>query len=433
MQGDEKVEKVNRSYLGVVVLSVVILALSTLVALAAPGDLLGTVNLPGNGNCAVAGTFDGTYYMTMQGGFGVGCAGSTLQVFLPPAGGNGNATLVSTKSIVDGGGSPVSISALAWDPSRSSSGNEMVWGAFANRVFLINIGDPTVSGNALATTQFAHNLSGGLIDGLAWDPNDDTLYWSRDATCCVWQFSLGTGVNPPLGTLMNTVTSKNAAGQADGLVSGVVVGAGNTLYIGRDGAAEIRRIDKTTGDFISQFATTAGRVEDLTCDPITYAPNEAILAKDAYTALYEAFEVEPGTCPLPGEVGGRMTGGGSVLGSRVTHGFELHCDVNQAPNNLEVNWGKGDKFHLESLDTAACSDDPNIDERPPVAGFDTYVGTGTGRYNGESGATIEFTFTDAGEPGKNDDATIKITDAGGNEVLSVSGKLKNGNHQAHPD
>jgi uncharacterized repeat protein (TIGR01451 family) len=191
----------------------------------------------------------------------------------------------------------VSISALAWDPSR-----DLAWGAYADEVWLVDVGDPTVTGNALATFQFNPNVGGAsLIDGLAYDAIDDTLYHSPDVDCNVYHFSLGTNGNA-LGTLLNTVTPKNAAGASDCLVSGVTVGSGDTLYIGRDGDAEIRRIDKTTGDFISQFATTAGRVEDLTCDPVTYAPKEAILAKDAFSSLYEAFEVEAGTCPLPGDV-----------------------------------------------------------------------------------------------------------------------------------
>jgi hypothetical protein len=137
--------------------------------------------------------------------------------------------------------------------------------------------------------------------------------------------------------------------------------------------------------------------------------------------------------PPPPTVEGRMTGGGSVMGSKVTHGFELHCDASQGPNNLQVNWGKGNKFHLESLTSANCSDNSNIDEAPPVAGFDTYKGSGTGRYNGVSGATATWTFTDAGEPGNNDFTEIVIRDAAGNIVLSVSGNLKNGNHQAHAE
>ena len=129
---------------------------------------------------------------------------------------------------------------------------------------------------------------------------------------------------------------------------------------------------------------------------------------------------------------GWMTGGGSVFqeDSRVTHGFTLQCDATDGPNNLQVNWN-GNRFHLEDLSSAVCSDDPSIDPRPPVANFDTYQGAGTGRYNGVSGATAQWNFTDAGEPGRNDLAQIVITNAGGNIVLWVAGNLHNGNHQAH--
>jgi hypothetical protein len=133
----------------------------------------------------------------------------------------------------------------------------------------------------------------------------------------------------------------------------------------------------------------------------------------------------------------RMTGGGSVIdptgtpSTRVTHGFELNCDVSKTPNNLEVNWGKGNNFHLTSLTSATCTDDPNITPNPPAAGFDTYHGIGTGTLNGVAGAAIDFTFTDAGEPGKNDHATIVIKDSSSTIVLSVSGNLQNGNQQAH--
>lgn len=271
----------------ILILAVLVTLLLVTVVLAAPGGLLGTVTLPGNGSCSVGGTFDGTYYMTVE--HAPSCASTTLQIYLPPAGGNGAATLVATKNIDDGGGIGVTISALAWDPGRGK-----VWAAYNDNIYLIDIGDPTVGGNATATWQFkAHRGGYSLVDGLAYDPGDDTLYYSPDVNSNVYHFS-------PTGTLLNTVTPKNAAGQADGRVSGVVVGTVNTLYIGRDGAAEIRRIDKTSGDFIAQFATTSGRVEDLTCDPVTYAPLEAVLAKDAYQGLYEAFEVEPGTCPLVG-------------------------------------------------------------------------------------------------------------------------------------
>jgi hypothetical protein len=142
---------------------------------------------------------------------------------------------------------------------------------------------------------------------------------------------------------------------------------------------------------------------------------------------------------------GRMTGGGSVFdneqgevtidGNRVTHGFELHCDANRNPNNLQINWKDAQSnqhhFHLTDYLTAVCSDSPLIAPEPPVASFDTLVATGNGKYDGEAGAYAEWTFTDAGEGGSGDTATIRVWDADGNLVLDVSGFLTFGNHQAH--
>jgi len=129
-------------------------------------------------------------------------------------------------------------------------------------------------------------------------------------------------------------------------------------------------------------------------------------------------------------VKGRMTGGGSVFttaGLRVTHGFELHCDPTDLPNNLEINWDGGNNFHLTSLTTATCIDNPAIAPPPPDAGFDTYIGTGLGTCNGLP-AAISFILTDAGEPGTKDTATFHITGAC---TLDVSNFLDNGNQQAH--
>ena len=131
----------------------------------------------------------------------------------------------------------------------------------------------------------------------------------------------------------------------------------------------------------------------------------------------------------------RMTGGGSVFtaakGERVTHGMVLHCNAAATPQNLEINWGKGNNFHLTSVSSVQCTDDPTILPTPPAAGFDTITGVGTGRLNNVDGATVSFTFTDAGEPGKDDMATIVIKDSSGATVQTLSGKLNVGNHQAH--
>ncbi len=143
----------------------------------------------------------------------------------------------------------------------------------------------------------------------------------------------------------------------------------------------------------------------------------------------------------------RMTGGGSIFtakngndsplgGVRVTHGFELHCDITQTPNNLEINWndktGKAQRFHLDSLISVLCTKAGN--PAPPKStanGFNTYTATGIGGYNGVPGATISFVFTDLGEPGKKDTASYEIK-VGSTVVLEVSAKnLDSGNQQAH--
>jgi len=131
---------------------------------------------------------------------------------------------------------------------------------------------------------------------------------------------------------------------------------------------------------------------------------------------------------------GRMTGGGSFFQGdlRVTHGFELHCNPARGPNNLEVNWGPGNHFHLDDLAGASCSLGP--DPAPPDAPFSIYFGHGFGTYNGAPGYQCDWMFIDAGEPGTNDVADIEIRAPDGTVVLNADpAKLTYGNHQAHAE
>lgn len=137
-------------------------------------------------------------------------------------------------------------------------------------------------------------------------------------------------------------------------------------------------------------------------------------------------------CPKEGSVtDGRMTGGGRLATNMIViHGFELHCDASDAPNNLQINWDSGNHFHLDELTDVKCLDSPGISPGQPSVDFDLMEAHGTGTYNGE-GPSIYFVLTDAGEPGKNDRARFLIEDSDGNTVLDVSAKLKGGDHQAH--
>jgi hypothetical protein len=154
-----------------------------------------------------------------------------------------------------------------------------------------------------------------------------------------------------------------------------------------------------------------------------------------------------------GGVDERMTGGGSVLidlntaqnpntevaisgvadPTRVTHGYEIHCG-NPPPknNNIEVNW-PGHHFHLETLTLGTCVCDPALlAPANPDAGFNEFIGAGTGKLDGVEGASIVFDFTDQGEPGTNDTEQITIFDPGGNIVLTfTTTNITFGNQQAH--
>lgn len=160
----------------------------------------------------------------------------------------------------------------------------------------------------------------------------------------------------------------------------------------------------------------------------------------AYLQGNKHFEVESGALVAPPRpapsVPGRMTGGGSLTtsdGRRVKYGFVLHCILGQGEKDvLHVTWEDGNTFHLDGVTSASCSDDPAIGPSPAPAGFDTHTGGGTGRYKGVDGASVTWTFTDAGGPGSNDSASLLINDALGNAVLSVSGKLARGDNKAHP-
>ena len=86
------------------------------------------------------------------------------------------------------------------------------------------------------------------------------------------------------------------------------------------------------------------------------------------------------------------------------------------------------RFHLDALTSVSCF--TVAAQCSSGAAAPTITGSGTSSYNGAAGATIKFTFTDAGEPGINDFASYNIQ-ANGSVVLSASGCLQYGNHQYH--
>ena len=108
--------------------------------------------------------------------------------------------------------------------------------------------------------------------------------------------------------------------------------------------------------------------------------------------------------------------------------------------------GQGGTFHLDVLTAAYCYNSPTIDAGRPTAPFDSLFGQGMGRYNGTAGYCADWEFTDAGEPGTDDQIqSMRIwqpanpgdcsTNAAGPIIFaSTAGHtLTYGNHQAHKD
>ncbi len=211
------------------------------------------------------------------------------------------------------------------------------------------------------------------------------------------------------------------------------------IWVNGGGAADLVTVTETVPAGFSAATTltviTTGGLQA----PVGPTPGNSAAVTIGGTGLTGALLVFTNTPlpppPPPPSAEGRMTGGGMQLfgGARIARGFTIHCDITLS-NNLEINWGNN-KWHIaKPLTSAYCFDDPNVDHGPPAAPFDTFVGEGVGRLNGVDGAIVKFTFVDAGEPGKNDQARIQIFAPGGALVLDVPlSNLDHGNIQAHYD
>jgi len=157
--------------------------------------------------------------------------------------------------------------------------------------------------------QFSTPEAGGfdLTDGLGYDAGDNTIWYSPDVSSSIFHYTPG-------GAYLGSVTPIDASGNPLGSISGVTVGLGNTLYIGRNGLGQIVRVDKSSGAFLSSFATPGGRDEGLECDQFSFYPKWVLWSKDAYNNTITAIEVDPSTCGCGGVVPATPTTWGHMKG-----------------------------------------------------------------------------------------------------------------------
>jgi len=223
-------------------------------------------------------------------------------------------------------------------------------------------------------------------------------------------------------SLQNEVFTFDVSGGNLSGTSKVSVTPGNCVFVASGPNLVYTITEEESNDSILTNVTATGSDNGVQVNALVYPwsfPQRTVVVKVFTGDTYVHFTNKE-------RVAGRFTGGGSIFtasGVRVTHGFELYCDPTQVPNNLEINFDQN-RFHLTSLTMASCY--INSD------GAAVIIASGTGLYNGASGYTIYFTFTDAGEPGTGDYTQYLIIGPGNTTILDTAGFLTFGNQQFHP-
>ena len=251
---------------------------------AAPGALISSVPLsvPGNGVSIAVGCDASPilYYTT----FNAANVGGTVLQRMTPAGVN-----LGGLSILTAAGAPVSIDEMAYDAK-----NDLIWacehGPTPVRVWKLN----RTTGLATFAFTSATTSVGTYRDGITVDTNDNTLFISGDVSTTVEHYTQA-------GGLLNVLTPTNAAGSPLGSISGLQVGVGDLLYLGRNGAGQIVQVKKSDGTFIASFASPGGRDEGLECDPTSFSPLVVMWSRDFFSpGRVDAIEVDPLTCRCGG-------------------------------------------------------------------------------------------------------------------------------------
>jgi hypothetical protein len=260
--------------------SCVLLLLASQPILAVPGDLIGNVNLPNAGyGVSVAVDCDGNVYYTRNGV-------RALEVM------DSLGTFLYSVPTVDS----VTLQALDFDEMAWDDNRGVLWAGLhaSNPVDVYQI-DP-VTGMATFHCTSSTVSVGTFRDGLAYEGADDTLWLSGDVSNTIEHYDINCNQ-------LGQITPTNAAGGTLGLISGVIVGVGDQLYLGRNGAVEIVRVRKSNGAFIDSFASPGGaRDEGLECDAVNF-PTLALWSREFNTpGFMSVIEIEEDTCVCGGGV-----------------------------------------------------------------------------------------------------------------------------------
>ncbi|MDA1219679.1 MAG: hypothetical protein O2909_09590 [Chloroflexi bacterium] len=177
---------------------------------------------------------------------------------------------------------------------------------------------------------------------------------------------------------------------------------------------EIRSLDGSMWDTLVLTVDIPAGKDNLTVQLVSDGDDPASLNWIA-AALSVPVTPVPALARITGG-GWRVTSSGDV-DIRSSQGLTLHCDI-ALSNNLQVNWGQGENWHINKLvDAAFCKNNLAFTPEPPDSGMiDTYIGLDVGMLNGDDGSVACFILEDhgetAGDPDGPDQALLRIWQVG---------------------
>jgi hypothetical protein len=260
---------------------------------ASSGDLLRTITVnpaPTEDDCphtfdgqpvTVGIAFDGTELL-------VSCTTTNVITRVDPANGTNLGKITVDIPTSEG------IGAISWDAESNKlwAGTALV---SSQKVYRVTLDKQAGTG----TAEFAFTHTGGnpIIDGLAYDGTDNSLWLSPDVDYTVYHYTYDDIEQQWLQSGSFSVADKlGSCGN-----SGIAVASTTTLYLANNGCSEIYSSNKD-GTAINLFANLSPkRVEDLECDSSTFAGKGALWSKDAYDWELNAFEVPAGQCAEGGQ------------------------------------------------------------------------------------------------------------------------------------
>jgi pimeloyl-ACP methyl ester carboxylesterase len=249
---------------------------------AATGDLVGTANFSQQcfGGLGVGLTFDGANLW-------YSCARSTPDLFRadPHTG-----QVTASYTIANG------LGALAYDAvhNRIFAG----WATGQGQVYQVDLDAGHSVTHSSASFAAPAAVVCGLLDGMAYDGSNDTLYVSDDCSTTVYHYAPA-----PSGTLLESFAWAGTSCYNSGLALG-----NQLLFEGSDGCNKVVVVDKSAPQIVKfQFSTqVAGdpnfRDEGLTCDTVSFPGTQVMWSKEAYSPnRAHAFAIPAGSCGVGGQ------------------------------------------------------------------------------------------------------------------------------------